>query len=96
MGSALSGWLQNSTWDCTSVVGDLVHSLSFAESNAPSAIAIGSSGTFSGVVRLRSRDDEPALGVRFGLPWYYFNSGGDFIHPFKYRATPTGLERCIF
>lgn len=46
-------------------------------------------------VKPRIRDDAPALGVRFGLPWYYFNPGGEFTHPIKYRATPTGLERRI-
>ncbi|KAK7054138.1 hypothetical protein R3P38DRAFT_2855084 [Favolaschia claudopus] len=24
------------------------------------------------------------LGVRFGLPWYYFNDGAKFLHPIKY------------
>ncbi|KAJ7147793.1 hypothetical protein C8R43DRAFT_1009636 [Mycena crocata] len=43
----------------------------------------------------RIRNDKPALGVRFLMPWYYLLAG-KFIHPVKYRAVPygmTGLER---
>ncbi|KAJ7110251.1 hypothetical protein C8R43DRAFT_1042446 [Mycena crocata] len=32
----------------------------------------------------RMRRDEPTLGVRFGVPWYYLPAGR-FIHPLKYR-----------
>ncbi|KAJ7184950.1 hypothetical protein C8R46DRAFT_468625 [Mycena filopes] len=38
----------------------------------------------------RIRDDAPALGVRFVLPWYYLPAGR-FMHPVKYGAT--GMRR---